>query len=159
MNFKTSVAKRIPISTVMLTPTENNPIMIQHGMFKAWEFSKDSEGEIIGAIEVPLDIDISFAPIIMIGWDSNSRGACKWQLCWLYRSIGQSVMCSEPDGTCTQTTTGITLPNSLNFTQISISQASQSHVGLGFKLKRLQDSISGSVFLDGISFYYKSNRI
>jgi len=139
---------------------------VDHGISGAWEFSDGTDDTLVFNIQTPVDMDKTVAPIMLIGWSTNTTvtsETCTWQLEYLWTSEGEDTTAAA-QGTLTVDSNAISQANGLIMAEITgIDLPSETDVCIHCRLKRLgaggNDDLTDTSELHGICFKYTSNKL
>ena len=134
------------------------------GMKGAWEFSNNKEDEIVTAINLPKDMDLTEAPILKVCWSSHATSAdAVWQLEYLFRQIDEDTTAGAQD-TLTQTATSSATADGFTTTDFTgINTISVSDKTMFLSLTRLSldgnDTLGDTAELHSLIFVYTADKL
>lgn len=136
------------------------------GISGAWEFSDATDDTIVCNIMIPLDMDVSVAPSLNLGWSTHTAVATEtalWQLEYLYTSPGEETVASA-EKTLTDAGDATTTADALIVTTINgIGAPSATDKCFHARIKRLganaTDDLTDTAELHGLCYIYTSNKL
>ena len=136
------------------------------GISGAWEFSDATDDTIVFNIAFPEDMDMSVAPVMCVGWSTNTAvdtETATWQLEYLYTQAGEDTT-AVAQGTITVDSNAIAQANGLIIAQLpAMGVPNAADICLHGRLKRLgaggNDDLTDTAELHGVSLQYTSNKL
>ena len=136
------------------------------GISGAWEFSDATDDTIVFNIAFPEDMDMSVAPVMCLGWSTNTAvdtETATWQLEYLYTQAGEDTT-AVAQGTITVDSNAIAQANGLIIAQLpAMGVPNAADICLHGRLKRLgaggNDDLTDTAELHGVSLQYTSNKL
>ena len=136
------------------------------GISGVWEFSDDTDDTIVFNLQVPLDMDITVAPSLIIGWSTNTAVTTEtavWQLEYLWTSAGEDTTAAAQE-TLTVNSNAVAQANGLIIAEITgIDLPSDTDACIHCRLKRLgedeDDDLTDTAELHGVCLKYTANKL
>ena len=137
---------------------------VSHGIKGAWEFANNKEEEIVTAINLPKDMDLSVAPELKVCWSSNTTEKnAVWQLEYLFRQADEDTTVAA-DGTLTQIATSSATADGFTFgifTGLNVPHTDDKTMFI--RLTRLSldgsDDLGDTAELHSLIFVYTADKL
>jgi len=133
---------------------------VSYGLDGAWEFSDGTDDTVVLSVNMPFDMDRSFAPEIFLFWGSpTNSGDVVWQVEHLYIKEDGDITASV-DATATTTDAASTTNDGLVKSSVSLTVPDSDDKLVAMRIKRLggdaNDTLSDDANLVNMAFRYRS---
>jgi len=136
------------------------------GISGAWEFSDGTDDTVVFNIKFPYDMDKSVAPVICVGWSTNTAVTSEtatWQLEYLYTAPGEDTTAAA-QATITIDSNAVAQADGLIIATFpAMAVPGSTDICLHGRLKRLgaggNDDLTDTAELHGVVMQYTSDKL